>query len=461
MVSLQHSVIGAGSVPVVGSGIGGLGGLGGLESPYPKTVGGGHFFGSPMSALSSGSHPGSLPASGVIRDGSVPCAVYHFLLPTSHPSLSSSASSASLTGADSASAAAANSAYDDTPYLHHGNYRVGLIAAFHNMDQLEVHFLELLNIVRKADEELNGADSMWSQGGGGNGGGSGGGGGGAGALGNGYGSSNGAASDDSEANSGSDANSPQPPPAKGRSGSSASATASAAANAVNSTTGRTTGTLLEEIEPIYIINITIKCDGADDSLLTKQFEDFCARHRSELEQAAIRRMTFVVCDRYRFPRYFTFRYRSNFVEDPIYRHLEPALAFQLEINRLRNYDLEAVPTASQNKMHLYLGKAKVRAPGQSVTDFRFFVRTIIRHSDLITKEASYEFLQNEGMFATFCCLVWVLIFYFKLGERLLLEAMDELEVAFTHHLAPKTDCNHIFLNFVPKVTMDPAKVPYV
>ena len=39
--------------------------------------------------------------------------------------------------------------------------------------------------------------------------------------------------------------------------------------------------------------------------------------------------------------------------------------------------------------------------------------------------------------------------------------MDELEVAFTHHLAPKTDCNHIFLNFVPKVTMDPTKVPYV
>ena len=58
--------------------------------------------------------------------------------------------------------------------------------------------------------------------------------------------------------------------------------------------------------------------------------------------------------------------------------------------------MEAVPTASQNKMHLYLGKAKVRSPGQQVTDFRFFVRTIIRHSDLITKEASYEFLQNEG-----------------------------------------------------------------
>jgi hypothetical protein len=50
------------------------------------------------------------------------------------------------------------------------------------------------------------------------------------------------------------------------------------------------------------------------------------------------------------------------LKDTIYRHLEPALAFQLEISRLRNYDLEAIPTANQ-KMHLYLGKAKVLAPG--------------------------------------------------------------------------------------------------
>lgn len=49
----------------------------------------------------------------------------------------------------------------------------------------------------------------------------------------------------------------------------------------------------------------------------------------------------------------------QFCEDRIYRHLEPALAFQLEINRLRNFDLEAIPTDNY-RMHLYLGKAKVR-----------------------------------------------------------------------------------------------------
>ena len=74
-----------------------------------------------------------------------------------------------------------------------------------------------------------------------------------------------------------------------------------------------------------------------------------------------------------------------------------------------------------------------------MTDYRFFIRSIIRHQDLITKEASFEYLQNEG-------------------ERVLLEAMDELEVAFSHPYARRTDCNHIFLNFVPTVIMDPAKV---
>lgn len=122
-------------------------------------------------------------------------------------------------------------------------------------------------------------------------------------------------------------------------------------------------------------------------------------------------------------------------------------------------------------MHLYLGAARVEV-GTEVTDYRFFVRAIIRHSDLVTKvrqpliserwhplllrcscqllhssdnstlhilkEASFEYLHNEA-------------------ERLLLEAMDELEVAF-NNTSVRTDCNHIFLNFVPTVIMDPSKV---
>ncbi|KAJ6657884.1 hypothetical protein lerEdw1_001804 [Lerista edwardsae] len=214
-------------------------------------------------------------------------------------------------------------------------------------------------------------------------------------------------------------------------------------------------------EPIHILNVAIKTDcDIDDEGLAGMFREFTQSKdrilvndlwrrlkqtvemeflqvlKSVLIDHGIRRLTFLVAQKREFPKFFTFRARDKFEEDRIYRHLEPALAFQLELNRMRNFDLTAIPCAN-HKMHLYLGAAKVEA-GAEVTDYRFFVRAIIRHSDLVTKEASFEYLQNEG-------------------ERLLLEAMDELEVAF-NNTNVRTDCNHIFLNFVPTVIMDPSKI---
>uniref|UniRef100_A0A8C3N498 acetyl-CoA carboxylase n=1 Tax=Geospiza parvula TaxID=87175 RepID=A0A8C3N498_GEOPR len=182
-------------------------------------------------------------------------------------------------------------------------------------------------------------------------------------------------------------------------------------------------------EPIHILNVAIKTDGdVDDDGLAAMFREFT--------QSKVSPCTPLPLWGREFPKFFTFRARDKFEEDRIYRHLEPALAFQLELNRMRNFDLTAIPCAN-HKMHLYLGAAKVEV-GTEVTDYRFFVRAIIRHSDLVTKEASFEYLQNEG-------------------ERLLLEAMDELEVAF-NNTNVRTDCNHIFLNFVPTVIMDPSKI---
>ncbi|XP_056313480.1 acetyl-CoA carboxylase isoform X3 [Danio aesculapii] len=189
--------------------------------------------------------------------------------------------------------------------------------------------------------------------------------------------------------------------------------------------------------PIHIINVSIKqADTEDDDALVTAFTAFAYSKKSLLYDYGIRRVTFLVAQKREFPKYFTFRARDEFHEDRIYRNLEPALAFQLELNRMRNFDLKAVPCA-HHRMQLYLGAARVEE-GAEVTDYRFFIRAIIRHSDLITKEASFEYLQNEG-------------------ERLLLEAMDELEVAFSN-TPTRTDCNHIFLNFVPTVIMDPYKI---
>ncbi|NXX22259.1 ACACB carboxylase, partial [Podargus strigoides] len=190
-------------------------------------------------------------------------------------------------------------------------------------------------------------------------------------------------------------------------------------------------------EPIHILNIALRwADHAEDEKLVPIFRAFAQSKKNILVDCGLRRITFLIAQQREFPKFFTFRARDEFAEDRIYRHLEPALAFQLEVSRMRNFALTAIPCAS-HKMHLYLGAARVQA-GAEATDYRFFIRAIVRHSDLITKEASFEYLQNEG-------------------ERLLLEAMDELEVAF-NNTTVRTDCNHIFLNFVPTVVMDPSKI---
>lgn len=80
--------------------------------------------------------------------------------------------------------------------------------------------------------------------------------------------------------------------------------------------------------------------------------------------------------------------------------MEPALAFQLELNRMRNFALTAIPCAN-HKMHLYLGAARVEV-GTEVTDYRFFVRAIIRHSDLVTK------VRTRNPKASFTCCLQIL-----------------------------------------------------
>ena len=196
-----------------------------------------------------------------------------------------------------------------------------------------------------------------------------------------------------------------------------------------------------ETDNVNILNIFVKefndMPQCDDEALVALFYKFAQTKKELLRAKNIRRLTFSVVHKRQQPSYFTFRARDDFKEDTIYRHLEPALAFQLEIYRLRSFHLELIPT-SNLKIHLYLGKAK-SLKGLEVTDYRMFARCIIRHSDLITKEASYEYLQSEA-------------------ERTLLEALNELEIASSHPLASKTDCNHIYMCFVPCVCIDPAKV---
>lgn len=68
---------------------------------------------------------------------------------------------------------------------------------------------------------------------------------------------------------------------------------------------------------------------------------------------------------------------------------------------MRNFALTAIPCAN-HKMHLYLGAARVEV-GTEVTDYRFFVRAIIRHSDLVTKVRRRNLLHTLFFRIVFKC----------------------------------------------------------
>lgn len=92
------------------------------------------------------------------------------------------------------------------------------------------------------------------------------------------------------------------------------------------------------------------------------------------------------------------------------------------------------------KMHLYLGSAKSSVEAQSGRiEWKYFVRSIVRHSDLISKVASFEYVQME------------------IG-RALVDAMDELDIAVSVGEASANgrmivQGNHVFLNFIAPLLM--------
>lgn len=198
-----------------------------------------------------------------------------------------------------------------------------------------------------------------------------------------------------------------------------------------------------ETEKNLVLYLIVRMQETEDSNEdddSRILQDFLKQNVNELKEHQIRRVTFMIPREKRMPSYFTYRAR-DFYEDKIYRHLEPGLAYQLELSRMRNFQITRQNTTNR-KMQLYLGTTKLNKSitkvGAKDVDRRFFLRAIIRHSNLTDKRTSLNYLTAEG-------------------ERMLLEAIDELDLAMQSGTV-RTDCNHIFLNFVPTVVMNKIKL---
>lgn len=175
-------------------------------------------------------------------------------------------------------------------------------------------------------------------------------------------------------------------------------------------------------KPIFanVVNIVItSVDGynGEEEILAR-IDELLKEFKEELVYASVRRITFVIAnDVGTYPTYYTFN-APNYIENKVIRHIEPALAFQLELARLENFEIKPIFTDNRN-IHVYEAIGK-----NSPSDKRYFTRGIIRTGVIRDDINISEYLISES-------------------NRLMSDILDALEIIDTSN----SDLNHIFINF--------------
>ena len=183
-----------------------------------------------------------------------------------------------------------------------------------------------------------------------------------------------------------------------------------------------------------VCNVAIRdAESFDDNEVLQRITNIVKDYKEELLARRVRRLTFICGHRDgTYPGYFTFR-GPTYREDDSIRHIEPALAFQLELGRLSKFKIKPVFTANRN-IHVYeaIGKG---AESEKAVDKRYFTRAVVRAGRLRDEIPTAEYLISEA-------------------DRLANDILDALEIIGNNN----SDLNHIFINFSPVFPLEPQDV---
>lgn len=202
--------------------------------------------------------------------------------------------------------------------------------------------------------------------------------------------------------------------------------------AIPDLTRRVTGGKSEGDELANVLNLAI-CDTEDepDDETLKRIKSLVDSSKDELLSRRIRRVTFICGHKdATYPGYYTFR-GPAYEEDVTLRHMEPALAFQLELGRLSKFKITPVFTENKN-IHVYEGIGK----GVD-TDKRYFTRAVIKPGRLRDDIPTIDYLISEA-------------------DRVINDIFDALEIIGNNN----SDLNHMFLNFTPVFQLKPEEVEH-
>jgi acetyl-CoA carboxylase/biotin carboxylase 1 len=175
-----------------------------------------------------------------------------------------------------------------------------------------------------------------------------------------------------------------------------------------------------------VVNVVLPLSDASaeqsDEKVVESVSGIPKRMSALLRDLNVRRVTFLFVRMNQFPLFFTFRKDIDYGEDLVIRHIEPAMAYQLELRRMANFNIQPCFVDSR-KIHVYHAVAK-----QNPSDARFFVRALVYPGQMSENVSTKEYLTSEG-------------------HRTMTTIMDALEMARTTE--QNYDCNHLFINFVP------------
>ncbi|TCD69094.1 acetyl-coenzyme-A carboxylase [Steccherinum ochraceum] len=179
-------------------------------------------------------------------------------------------------------------------------------------------------------------------------------------------------------------------------------------------------------QPPNVLNMALRIfdeteDMSDDEWYIKLAELVNGR-KGLLEKRGVRRLSILICRPGLYPQYITMRdMDGTWSEEQAIRHIEPALAFQLELSRLSNYNLTPCFTESK-QLHIYHAVAR-----ENQLDSRFFIRALVRPGRLRGSMNTAQYLISET-------------------DRLVTNILDALEVVSSKYR--NADVNHIFINFI-------------
>ena len=179
-----------------------------------------------------------------------------------------------------------------------------------------------------------------------------------------------------------------------------------------------------------VCNVAVRdAESTDDEEILARLLPIVEAYKDELVARRVRRLTFLCGHKDGiYPGYYTFR-GPAYEEDKSIRHIEPALAFQLELHRLSRFHIKPVFTENRN-IHMYEAIGK-----NAENDKRYFTRATVRSNQLRDSVPTAEYMIAEA-------------------DKLLTDILDAMELVGHNN----SDMNHIFINFSTVFPLDTKEV---